>query len=245
MPAGGWSSLVPGSTTRTASASPWPRAPRCTCRTVRWLSASSSSAPRRTTRTRPGRGLRPARSHGRRGRRFDPTPDAGPAALEASLLVPSDIALRMESGSPPRDTAWEMSQENVELIRRYYRAWNGGGLDAVRAFWSDDFQWHDAPGMPDGGVYRGSDAVAAALPRSRGDSRGHGGSHRRNRARWRRGLRSAPCAPRYATGWASSRRADIRDGEHQARQALLHSPIPGGAGGPRSRRAAGVATGTA
>ncbi len=67
----------------------------------------------------------------------------------------------MESGTPWRDTAWAMSQEDVELIRRYYRAWNGGGLDAVRAFWSDDFQWHDAPGMPDGGVYRGSDAVAA------------------------------------------------------------------------------------
>src|SRR5215203_5130789 len=79
------------------------------------------------------------------------------------------------------------------------------------------------------------------LPRSRGDSRGHGGSHRRNRARRGRGLRPAPCAPRYATGWASSRRADIRDGEHQARQALLHSPVPGRTGGPRSRRAAGVA----
>jgi ketosteroid isomerase-like protein len=54
-----------------------------------------------------------------------------------------------------------MSEENVELIRRYYRAWNAGGLDAVRAFWSDDFQWHDAPGMPDRGVYRGADAAAA------------------------------------------------------------------------------------
>ena len=53
-----------------------------------------------------------------------------------------------------------MSQENVELVRRYYGAWNVGGLDAVRPFWSDDFQWHDAPGMPDSGVYDGPDAVA-------------------------------------------------------------------------------------
>ena len=53
-----------------------------------------------------------------------------------------------------------MSQDNVELVRRYYAAWNGGGLDAVRAFWSDDFQWHDAPGMPDSAVYEGPDAVA-------------------------------------------------------------------------------------
>jgi ketosteroid isomerase-like protein len=54
-----------------------------------------------------------------------------------------------------------MSEENSEIVRRYYDAWNAGGLDAVRAFWSDDFQWEDAQGMPDSGVYRGPDADAA------------------------------------------------------------------------------------
>jgi uncharacterized protein len=54
-----------------------------------------------------------------------------------------------------------MSQENIEVVRRYYAAWNAGGLDAVRAFWSDDFEWHDAPEMPDGSVYRGAEAAAA------------------------------------------------------------------------------------
>ena len=54
-----------------------------------------------------------------------------------------------------------MSEENVEIVRRYYAAWNAGGLDAARAFWSDDFEWHDAPGMPDSGVYRGAEAAAA------------------------------------------------------------------------------------
>jgi uncharacterized protein len=54
-----------------------------------------------------------------------------------------------------------MSEENVEIVRRYYAAWNSGGLDAARAFWSDDFEWHDAPGMPDSGVYRGAEAAAA------------------------------------------------------------------------------------
>jgi uncharacterized protein len=54
-----------------------------------------------------------------------------------------------------------MSQENVAVVRGYYAAWNGGGLDAVRAFWSDDFEWHDAPEMPDGSVYRGAEAAAA------------------------------------------------------------------------------------
>jgi uncharacterized protein len=53
-----------------------------------------------------------------------------------------------------------MSQENVEIVRRYYATWNEGGLEAARVFWSDDFEWHDAPGMPDGGVYRGADAAA-------------------------------------------------------------------------------------
>jgi ketosteroid isomerase-like protein len=54
-----------------------------------------------------------------------------------------------------------MSEENVEVVRRYYAAWNAGGLDAARVFWSDDFQWEDAPGMPDSAVYQGPDAVAA------------------------------------------------------------------------------------
>jgi ketosteroid isomerase-like protein len=54
-----------------------------------------------------------------------------------------------------------MSEENVEIVRRYYAAWNVGGLDAARAFWSDDFEWHDAPGMPDAGVYHGAEASAA------------------------------------------------------------------------------------
>ena len=49
----------------------------------------------------------------------------------------------------------------MEIVRRYYAAWNAGGLEAARAFWSEDFEWHDAPEMPDGGVYRGPEAAAA------------------------------------------------------------------------------------
>jgi ketosteroid isomerase-like protein len=43
-----------------------------------------------------------------------------------------------------RDTGRAM-RENVEIVRRYYAAWNAGGLDAARAFWSNDFELHDAP----------------------------------------------------------------------------------------------------
>jgi ketosteroid isomerase-like protein len=54
-----------------------------------------------------------------------------------------------------------MSQENVEIVRRYYSAWNEGGTDAARAFWSEEIEWHDALDMPDSGVYRGAESVAA------------------------------------------------------------------------------------
>ena len=37
-----------------------------------------------------------------------------------------------------------MSEENVEVVRRYYEAWNAGGLDDARAFWSDEIEWQDA-----------------------------------------------------------------------------------------------------
>jgi ketosteroid isomerase-like protein len=53
-----------------------------------------------------------------------------------------------------------MSEENLEIVRRYYAAWNAGGLDTAREFWSDDFEWHDAPEMPDASVYRGAEAAA-------------------------------------------------------------------------------------
>ena len=54
-----------------------------------------------------------------------------------------------------------MSLENVEVVRRYYSAWNAGGIEAARAFWSDEVEWHDAPKMPDSGVYRGAESIAA------------------------------------------------------------------------------------
>jgi hypothetical protein len=54
-----------------------------------------------------------------------------------------------------------MSQENVEIVRAYFSAWNAGGLDAAREFWSDDLEWQDAPEMPDAASYKGAEAAAA------------------------------------------------------------------------------------
>jgi ketosteroid isomerase-like protein len=54
-----------------------------------------------------------------------------------------------------------MSPQNVEIVRAYFSAWNAGGLDAARGFWSDDFEWQDAAEMPDAASYKGAEAAAA------------------------------------------------------------------------------------
>ena len=42
-----------------------------------------------------------------------------------------------------------MSQENVELARRYVEAFNRGGIDAVEPFWPEDVEMADPEGVPD------------------------------------------------------------------------------------------------
>jgi ketosteroid isomerase-like protein len=37
----------------------------------------------------------------------------------------------MESGTPQRDTAWAMSEENVEIVRAAFAALNRGDFDAI------------------------------------------------------------------------------------------------------------------
>jgi ketosteroid isomerase-like protein len=56
-----------------------------------------------------------------------------------------------------------MSGENVEIARRTLDAWNEGGPEAAKRFWAEDFEFHDAPNLPDSRVVRGRDAVAAYL----------------------------------------------------------------------------------
>jgi ketosteroid isomerase-like protein len=61
------------------------------------------------------------------------------------------------------------AEENVELARRSFAAWNEGGVEASRAAgWTEDAEWHDPPDFPDAGVHRGADAVAARLGELRG-----------------------------------------------------------------------------
>ena len=56
-----------------------------------------------------------------------------------------------------------MSQENVEIVRRGYEAWNEGGSELAKEFWAEDIEFHDPPNLPDSTVVRGRDAVAAHL----------------------------------------------------------------------------------
>src|SRR5579862_1254780 len=52
-----------------------------------------------------------------------------------------------------------MGGENVEFIKGLYGAFGRGDVPAVLAGFADDIEWHEALGMPYGGVYRGGDAV--------------------------------------------------------------------------------------
>ena len=66
------------------------------------------------------------------------------------------MALCMESGTPRRDTAWAMSEENVEIVRRHVEAWNGCDLTTWLATFHPDAEidWSRSRG-PHKGVYRG------------------------------------------------------------------------------------------
>jgi ketosteroid isomerase-like protein len=50
---------------------------------------------------------------------------------------------------------------NVALARRGYELWNHGGTDAWKELWAPDIVLHEAPELPDTGVFRGVEALAA------------------------------------------------------------------------------------
>jgi uncharacterized protein len=53
-----------------------------------------------------------------------------------------------------------MSQENVEVVRRYFHAYDRGGFDALAEFSHPDINWRAAEGaLDDVGLMEGPDAV--------------------------------------------------------------------------------------
>jgi uncharacterized protein len=52
-----------------------------------------------------------------------------------------------------------MSQENVEIVRRGFEAWNAGDMDALREYFDPNVILHTLEGWPEPGPYIGRDAV--------------------------------------------------------------------------------------
>ncbi len=52
---------------------------------------------------------------------------------------------------------------DVDAVRRAYEAFARDDLDGVVADMDPDIEWHQAQGLPHGGLYRGLDAVRARV----------------------------------------------------------------------------------
>jgi ketosteroid isomerase-like protein len=52
-----------------------------------------------------------------------------------------------------------MSQENVEVVRASYEAWNTGNMDALREFYDPDVTVRAPEGWPEPGPFVGREAV--------------------------------------------------------------------------------------
>ena len=48
-----------------------------------------------------------------------------------------------------------MSQENVEIVRAAFEAFNRGDIGASHEFWDPEIEWHHRSMVPEAGVYRG------------------------------------------------------------------------------------------
>jgi uncharacterized protein len=52
---------------------------------------------------------------------------------------------------------------DVDAVRRAYEAFAAGDLDGVVADMHPEIEWHQAQGLPHGGLHRGLDEVRAAI----------------------------------------------------------------------------------
>jgi ketosteroid isomerase-like protein len=56
-----------------------------------------------------------------------------------------------------------MSQENVELVRRAYEAWNVGNFDAASELLSPEMEWQMPPNLPESDTWRSKAEVQRGL----------------------------------------------------------------------------------
>ncbi len=52
-----------------------------------------------------------------------------------------------------------MGEQSLEVVKSTYASFAQGDVPGVLGAFADDIEWHEAEGMPYGGVYRGPDAV--------------------------------------------------------------------------------------
>ena len=60
-----------------------------------------------------------------------------------------------------RDTAWAMSQENVESVRVFLQAFNDEDYASCLDLIDPDVEWHPPPDLPNAAVAHGRDALIA------------------------------------------------------------------------------------
>ncbi|MGZ5311229.1 MAG: nuclear transport factor 2 family protein [Solirubrobacterales bacterium] len=61
-----------------------------------------------------------------------------------------------------------MSQENVEIARKYLREWNAGNMEGVRELYDPDAVMRAMPDWPEPGPFIGREAVMRQLSQVRG-----------------------------------------------------------------------------
>ena len=59
----------------------------------------------------------------------------------------------------PTSKGGNMSDENGKVVRDLYAAFGQGDVPTVLAAFAEDIEWHEAEGMPYGGVHRGGEAI--------------------------------------------------------------------------------------
>src|SRR5262245_9083844 len=65
----------------------------------------------------------------------------------------------MEGATSPRDTAWAMSEQNVEIVRSIYEAVNRRDFDAAFRNQAPDVEYTTPPRGPIAGTYRGREEL--------------------------------------------------------------------------------------
>jgi rhodanese-related sulfurtransferase/ketosteroid isomerase-like protein len=76
-------------------------------------------------------------------------------------------ALRMESGTSSRDTAWPMSPEKVEVVLAAFRRFEADDMTGFGALLDPDVGATAAAGWPEHGPWIGADALVTQLERIR------------------------------------------------------------------------------